>query len=177
MFARTPQFLVGIGLLTGAACRSAMDVVTAGDAAVVQSVVPSNGAEKVDPGQPIVVRFSRSMMSGSELLVVLHEQTVTGPVVPGSYTWSADRSTLTFAPTSRLAARTAYVVHLAPDLRSGTGARLNHGACTALGGRAVTGSMMGTANMSSGGMGTGMMGSGWTPVGTSRGMMFTFTTS
>lgn len=177
MLPSTRQVISSLGLLAGAACGTPMAVVATDDASAVQSVVPANGSEKVDPGQPVVVRFSRAMMPGSEMLVVLHERTVTGAVVPGSFAWSADRSTLTFTPATRLAARSVYVIHLAPDLRVATGARLNHGACVGLGGRAVTGAMMGTGTMSNSGMGGGMMGSGWSPVGGSHGMMFVFTTS
>lgn len=177
MFTRVLSAMKSLGILLAAACTAPMDSLGTDDASAVLSVVPANGTEGVDPTRPIVIRFNRTMMSGTEMLVLLHERTVTGPVVPGRYEWSADRTTLTFAPAARLEARSVYVVHLAPDIRVGSGERLNHGSCARLGGRAVTGSMMGAGGMSGAGMGAGMMGSGWTPVGDNHGMMFQFVTS
>ncbi|MBL8960872.1 MAG: Ig-like domain-containing protein [Gemmatimonadetes bacterium] len=147
------------------------------DASGVLSVVPAGGTQGVDPSRPVVVRFNRSMMSGMEMLVVLHERTIDGPAVAGSYAWSTDRTTLTFTPAARLAARSQYVLHLAPDLRTASGERLNHGACVGLGGRSVTGSMMTSSAMSRAGMGSGMMGREWIPIRGSHGMMFLFVTS
>jgi hypothetical protein len=177
MFTRILGTMTSLGILVATACTAPMDTLGTDDASAVLSVVPANGTEGVDPTQPIVIRFNRTMMSGTEMLVLLHERTVTGPVVPGRFDWSADRTTLTFFPAARLAARSVYVVHLAPDLRLGSGERLNHGSCTRLGGRSVTGAMMGSGGMSGAGMGAGMMGAGWSPVGGSHGMMFQFVTS
>ncbi len=62
----------------------------------VASVVPAGGSAGVDPTAPIVVSFTGMMQPGMELYAALHEGDVTGPVVPGSWTWSADRTSLTF---------------------------------------------------------------------------------
>lgn len=169
--------IVALGALVAAGCAGPMEVVGIDDASGVLSVTPAGGSQGVDPSQPVVVRFNKSMMRGMEMLVLLHERTVDGPVVVGSYAWSADRRTLTFTAATRLSPRSQYVVHLAPDLRVGSGERLNHSACVGLGGRPVAGSMMTSGAMPRAGMGAGMMGKGWSPVGDSHGMMFVFVTS
>jgi hypothetical protein len=150
---------------------------TMGPAPIVVSVAPASGATGVDPATPVVVVFSQRMMRGMEANVVLHEESVTGPVVSGTATWSVDGTTLTFAPGAPLRAATTYVLHLAPTMMSGAGSQLDHGACTALGGRSITSGSMG-AGMRGGGMaGGGMMGDGWGMTDGAYGMTFVFTTA
>lgn len=168
--------LVVISLvLAGSACSSD-GMRTTGPAPVVVSVAPASGATAVDPTSPVVVVFSHGMMRGTEANVVLHEGSVTGPVVAATSTWSVDGTTLTLAPWTPLRAATTYVFHLAPTMMSDAGGRLDHGACTELGGQSVTSDMVGRGMMGGGRMGGGMMGDGWAMNG-SYGMTFVFTTA
>ena len=150
--------------LLGSGCGSASTGVADNPPAVL-SVSPANGTTNVDPAGPISIAFTHAMLPGMEMLVVLHEGSVTGAVVAAGASWSPDRRTLTLTPSAPLKAKTTYVIHLAPTLRGADGVPLNHAACAALGGRTVTG----------GGM--GMMGSGWQQTNGTSGMIFTFTTA
>jgi hypothetical protein len=119
------------------------------------------------------------MMAGMELLVTLHEGTIVGPPVPGSFSWSSDRTSLTFVPTENLKPETAYVLHLSPNLRDATGRGIGYAACAQrVSGQSVSPGMM-TGSRMGGGNGAGMMGPGW-QAGTGiwgYGMSFTFTTA
>lgn len=158
-------------VLFGTACADSSTEVTPGEQPAVLNVAPANGTTNIAVSGSITVTFSHAMQPGMEMLVILHEGSVTGAVVAATASWSADRRTLTLTPNAPLKAKTTYVLHLAPTLRGADGAPLNHAACAVLGGRTVTGSMMG------GGMGAGMMGSGWQPANGTYGMIFTFTTA
>ncbi|MEP7383144.1 MAG: Ig-like domain-containing protein [Gemmatimonadota bacterium] len=174
-----PRFslLVGSTVAIVSACTSAPTSVAVDLAATVLSVSPVQSSAGVDPAAPIVVTFNRGMMAAMERLVVLHEGSVRGAAIAGAYTWSSDRRSLTFRPDTPLRSSTMYVLHLAPDLRTDDGGRLNHEACTSIGGRSVSQQMMGGGMMSAGSMGPGMMGSGWLPISGSYGMVFSFTTA
>ena len=176
MFRKTFAAFGGFVLLA-AACSDSATSVAIDPAATVVSVTPANAAGGVNPAAPVVVTFNRAMMSGMEMLVVLHEGSVTGAAVVGSYAWSSDRSSLTFTPAAALRSKTSYVLHLAPDLRTSSGQRLNHQGCISLGGRNVNQGMMGGGMMNNGAMGPGMMGNGWRALSGSYGMIFTFTTA
>lgn len=167
---------VGFALL-GLACTNPADPATIDPTAAVLSVTPANAATNVNRDAPVTVTFNRRMMSGMELRVVLHEGSVTGAPVGGTYAWSADRSTLTFVPSVALRSNASYVLHLAADLRTDAGMQLNHANCGSVGGRNVTAEMMGGGMMRNGAMGGGMMSEGWQPVRGSHGMIFTFTTT
>ena len=142
-----------------------------GDVVVVESVSPANGAV-VATTTLVSITFSHAMMQEMENLIVLHEGSVTGPVVSGTVAWSADRRTLTVTPAGALKAATTYVLHLAPGLRSTDGVYVNHASCSGRGGRVVSSAMMGPD-----GMATGMMGTGWRAADGTYGMIFTFITS
>ena len=163
-------------LATLAACSSEPVGIRSEDL-VVLSVVPAGGATGVSTTAPIVVAFNHPMMPGADALVALHEGTATGPLVDGTTTWSADRTTLTFTPSAALRPATTHVLHLAPSLADIDGRRLSHAGCAALGGRTVTGGMMGGGAMGGGAMGPGSMGPGWEMSGGGYGMSFTFTTA
>jgi hypothetical protein len=142
-------------------------------------VVPTGGAAGVDPAAPITIRFNHSMMSGMELLVLLHEGSVTGPAVAGASTWSADRTLLTFTPSQTLKSNTSYVLHLSPNIKASSGQTINFASCAQLvGGVAVPDGMM-NGGMMGGNAGLGSMsGPGWRP-GSGMwgyGMILTFTT-
>ena len=162
-----------------AACSNLTDSSAAESAQslVILHLAPANAATAVDPSRPIVITFSHPLMQGMEAYVVLHEASVSGPLVPGIVSWSADRTVLTFTPAAPLKARTTYVLHLAPALRGRNGERLNRTACERLGGRTVTPGMLGSGPR--GGMMNGYWepGAGWRAADGTLGMIFTFTTA
>jgi hypothetical protein len=163
---------IGVALVTmsvlASGCRNATVV---GDSPTVQAVVPANAATGVDPNAAVVITFTHAMMTGMEMRVALHNESLSGTEVAGSATWSSDRRTLTFTPAQPLESATRYALHLAGAMLAASGQQLNHSQCLALGGQPVTGGMMG------GGMGQGMMGPGWQANDGTYGMAFTFTTS
>ncbi len=141
------------------------------------SIQPGNATTGVDPSALVVLKFTRSMMTGMEMLVILHEGSVTGATIPASATWSSDRMTLTLKPQSALKRGTTYVVHLSPNLQDTAGRMINMTPGTMMGGRTVTDGMMGSGSMTNGQWGPGMMGAGWQASNGTFGMIFTFTTS
>ena len=149
------------------------------DAPIVLSLLPANATTGVDLTKPITITFNMSMMSGMEMLVVLHEGSVTGPQVAGNAAWSADRRVLTFTPAATLKAKTIYVVHFSPSLQGMNGKTINMAQGMNIGGQFVTGGMMGAASagMMGGSWGSGMMGAGWKANDGTFGMQFTFTTA
>jgi hypothetical protein len=137
---------------------------------VVLSVTPASNAPSVDPSSPVTIVFNHSMMVGMEVPVILHEGTVLGSQVAGSFSWSSDRSALTFAPAKALKSKTTYVLHLSPNLQDARGRGIDFAGCAQrVGGQRPTGGMMGG----------GMTGTGWQPgAGTwGYGMTLTFTTA
>lgn len=141
--------------------------------AMIVSVVPRGGATSVDPATPLVVRFSHPMgrsdigmmgtgasAHGMEMIVALHEGTLAGAAVPGTTAWSADRTTLTFTPTSPLERATTYTLFLGGRMTTSDGRTISHESCMAMGGHDVGGAMMGGAMMGGGMMGGGLMGGG-----------------
>ena len=142
--------------------------------ASVVSIVPTGGATGVDPNAPIIVTFSHSMQSGMDQYAALHEGDVTGPEVPGTWAWSADRFTLTFTPAQPLKSQTRYTLHLGGGMRATDGGFVDYGPCVGqLNGRWATQQMMGGGMMGGG----SMMGSGWRHPNGTYGMVFTFTTA
>jgi hypothetical protein len=135
----------------------------------LQSVSPANGVTGVSVGMPMAMTFSGPMAGDMERYIVVREGSLTGPAVAGRWSWSGDRRTLTFTPDAPLKARTSYVIHMGGGMRGQDGRSLDYASCAALGGRAVTGGMMGGA--------TGMMGPGWQGADGGYGMIFTFTTA
>lgn len=170
---------VGGAIVVAACSGSSTGLGGDGDLPVVLSVIPASNATGVSTSSPIIITFSHPMMAGMELLVTLHEGTIVGPPVPGSFSWSSDRTSLTFAPTGNLKAATTYVLHLSPNLRDTTGRGIDFAACAQrVGGQSVPRGMM-NGGMMGGGYGPGMMGPGWQAgSGTwGYGMSFTFTTA
>jgi len=135
----------------------------------VASIVPAAQATGVDPAAPIVIRFTHPMLAGMERFVALHEgETVAGPMVVGTWTWSSDRTELTFAHPTPLHPATRYTIHLGGGMRDTENRTLDHGVCAAHGGTNATSGMMG---------GSGMMGDGWRDSHGGYGMLFSFTTA
>ena len=147
-------------------------------APALSSLTPAAGTTGVDPTKPITITFTLPMMNGMEMLVVVHEGSVTGPQIGGTSVWSTDRATLTFTPATPLKAKTNYIVHFSPNLQGTNGKTINMGAGTMMGGPVVTGGMMGSlGGMMNGQWGPGMMGAGWQASDGTFGMTFTFTTA
>jgi hypothetical protein len=117
------------------------------------------------------------MMSGMEMLVVLHEGSITGAVVTATATWSSDRTTLTLMPQAPMKRAATYVVHMSPSLKDTAGHMINMSPGAMMGGQAVSAGMMGGGSMMNGQWGPGMMGAGWQSANGTFGMSFTFTTA
>lgn len=178
-----PRFLalLPFAALVFAACSRSDTGVGPADAAAsapsLASIQPASTATGVAPNAPVVLRFSHAMMTGMEMLVVLHEGSVTGAVVAATATWSIDRTTLTLMPQASLKGATKYVVHLSPSLKDSAGRMINLSPGTMMGGQNVSGGMMGSTSMMNGQWGPGMMGTGWQAANGSFGMVFSFTTA
>jgi hypothetical protein len=136
---------------------------------IVASIAPDGGATDVDPAGPIALTFSGPMRAGMEDYIAMHRGEVAGPVVPGSWAWSDNRTRLSFTPTSPLDPGTAYTIHLGGGMMDAGGRALGYEHCLDQhGGRWATDQMMGANG--------GMMGSGWQHANGTYGMTFTFTT-
>ncbi len=149
---------------------------------ILASVIPAGGSTGVDPNGPIEVAFSHPMMQGMEAYAMLHEGDVTGPEVPGAWSWSDDRATLRFVPDAALRPRMQYTIHLGGRMMDEEGATVDMDeAAQSCGGQWATGAMWGGVGSGPGGMmggaPGGMMGSGWQGANGSYGMVFTFTTA
>jgi hypothetical protein len=138
------------------------------------SMSPAGGATGVAANSPITFRFSGAMGAGMEQYMDLHVGDLSGPEVPMSCAWSGDRTQATCTPTSPLAARTMYTIHLGGGMTSASGVAVDCTPGLGMGGQWVMGGMM-TGNH--GGMAWGMMGNGWRNANGSYGMMFSFTTA
>jgi len=163
-----------------AACSSSSTstgLANAAEAPVLVSIQPANATAGVDANAPVVLQFNHAMMAGMEMLVVVHEGSVSGVAVPVATTWSADRMTLTIKPQATLKHATTYVVHLSPSLKDSAGNMIRMVPGTAMGGTMVSGSMMGASSMMNGQWGPGMAGAGWQAANGTFGMMYTFTTA
>lgn len=170
-----------VAALFFAACARSDTAVGPADTAITApslvSIQPASATTGVAPNAPVVLRFSHAMMNGMEMLVVLHEGSVTGAVVTATATWSADRTTLTLVPQAALRIGTKYVVHLSPSLKDTAGRTIDLRPGSMMGGQSVSGSMMGSTSMMNGQWGPGMMGTGWQAADGTLGMIFTFTTA
>jgi hypothetical protein len=170
-------FLAGVLMLGSIGCADDL-VSPLDDAAILLSVVPNGGSVDVPAGTSVVVTFNHAMGLGMEAYGALHEGSLTGPEVEGSWTMSPNRMVIIFEPTKALKAATTYVIHLGGGMTDDHGNLVGlsqHG--PGMGGVWTTGSMM------TGGMGVGqgnarMMGEGWAhPTNGSYGMIFSFTTA
>ena len=156
-------FAAGLGMI---ACQGDTTG-TAGDSQLA-AVSPTGGATGVTVTSKVTIEFTHAMMSGMEQYAALHEGSVTGAVVGGSWTWAADQRTLTFAPTSPLKSQTAYTIHVGGAMRDAQNHMVGLGNGMGMGGQWANGGMMG--NNSS------MMGAGWLMPDGNYGMLFSFRT-
>ncbi len=166
--------IIALGLFASSlafvACSSGIDA-PATEAPLLVNIAPANQTVGVNPAGTVTLTFNMAMMTGMEMLVVVHEGSVTGAQVPGTSVWSSDRKMMTFTPAAPLKAKTTYVVHLAPSLQGTNGRTINMGGGMMTAGQSVSGGMMGSQ------MGPGMSGTGWQAANGTYGMIFTFTTA
>lgn len=167
--------------LGAAACSGGSDPAVPGgdEVTALLSVQPASGSANVSVGTTVVVAFDHGVAAGMEAYAALHEGTLAGPVVAGTWTRSADGTKLTFTPAAPLKPSTPYVIHLGGNMMDEDGHRVDlemHG--SSMGGQWATQSMMtGGMGMDGGSMGS-HVGAGWQHPGNgSYGMIFTFTTA
>lgn len=146
------------------------------------SVQPEGGAMDVSVGSDVVVTFDHALARGMEEYAALHEGTVTGPEVSGTWTLSEDGTVLTFVPSASLKPATTYVIHIGGGMTDANGDHVDldmHG--ISMGGQWATQSMMTDGMGGMGGMGgqtSDHMGAGWQhPSNGTYGMVFLFTTA
>ncbi len=160
------RLTAGLAILAAGCSSNPMDT---GFATQLVSVSPRGGAMGVTPTAVIVLVFSRSMMSGMEQYLALHQGGPVDPVTPMNCNWSDGRTTLTCRPGQPLARATRYTVHLGGGVMDGSGRHVGmerNG--MAMGGRWAARETMGGQ--------LGMMGSGWRHTNGSYGMVFEFDT-
>jgi hypothetical protein len=167
--------LIALAVMTVGACS---DDPTAPDTvpAALLDVVPPGGATDVDPNEPVVIRFDHPIGYGMAEYAEIREGDMDGPIVPGAWEFSDDRTTLTFTPDEPLLPLTVYAVHLGGGMLDQHGHHLNfeqHG--FEYGGEWCTEEQHGMGPM---GPGPGMHrhGDDWRHPNGSYGMFFTFTT-
>ena len=140
---------------------------------IVASVTPAGASVAVPTNATMTVTFSGPVRSGMEMYAAVHQGSVTGPLVPGSWTWSADHTQLTFTPTMPLQAHTGYTMHLGGGMLDANGEPVDYQSCVdRMGGAWATPTMMGGGMMGD----SGMMGPGWRGSNGMYGMTFSFTT-
>jgi hypothetical protein len=149
---------------------------TTAAAPALLTVTPGGGTMDVDPNTNIDLEFSHAMHG--EMHAALHQQDHTGrygPLVMGTWSWSADSTHLRFMPDSPLDPNTDYTIHIGGGMMDAEGHVIDleeHG--PGMGGQWITQGMMQGCMMQVCG---GMMGKGWMhPENGSFGMGFTFTT-
>ena len=142
--------------------------------AALMSVSPAGGATGMAVGSPMTFRFSGAMGTGMEQYVDLHMGDLSGAEIAMSCAWSADRTQLTCTPSSPLASRTTYALHLGGGMMGSGGGAVDYTAGLGMGGQWIMGGMMTGTH---GGMAWGMMGNAWRSANGSYGMVFTFTTA
>jgi len=142
----------------------------AGASGAFLSVSPAGNSVGVSVDSQLAVHFNYAMSVGTEMLVYLHEGDVSGPVVPITRAWSADRTTLICTPTSRLRSGTRYTIHLGGGMVDANGHVIDWDDMPMMGGQWLWSGMM------SGGLPSYMMGPGWQAANGSYGAVFSFTT-
>jgi hypothetical protein len=174
---RIMQHRVGIGVVVvmatvvGLGCGD--DPTAAGEPTIVTAISPPGGAVDVDPAGAISITFSRPMQMGMEAYAALHQGSVTGPEIEGTWSWMDGGERLQFVPTAPLASATMHTVHLGGGMMDANGDRVGLDSCvTRHGGQWATGGMMGGGMMAGG----DMMGTGWQGADSTYGMLYTFTT-
>lgn len=174
--------LVGVAVLSAGLVGCSTEDVTgpADSEAALLDVAPRGGSMNVDLASTITIRFSHSMNPAMSEYADVHEGDLTGPIVAGTWTWSADNTTLTFTPSERFKPATTYAIHLGGGMRDADDHPVDFGQHgPGMGGQWATGEMMGGGPMDGSMGGSGPhAGGGWQhPTNGSYGMVFTFTTA
>lgn len=174
---RTRAF--GIVAVAASVLGCADDSVGPGDAGpALIDLEPQSGQVGVAVGAVPTLWFDHPLAPGMEAYMALHEGSLSGPVVDGTWTMTSDRMELRFQPTRPLTPARVYTVHVGAGMVDQSGEHVSlgmHG--PGLGGEWVTQSMM-TSAMGMGGPTGTMMGAGWAhPTNGTFGMTFTFTTT
>lgn len=169
--------LAGLTAAVAACSGTGPGPTSPGVATALLDVAPAGGSSGVSVDTTITITFNHAMNPAMSQYASMHEGDVSGPVVQGSWSWSADTTTLTFMPASALLPGTTYTIHLGGGMMDADGqpvdlSRYGPGC----GGQTATAGMMG-GGMGSGGMGSDEMGSGWQGADGNYGMIFTFTTA
>ena len=142
------------------------------EATTLVSVSPLGGQTGVDPGTVIVMQYDHPMQSGMEMYAALHEGDITGPEVPGMWTWSENHTEMKFTPDQPLIGG-EYAIHLGGGMMGDHGEPVDfetHG--PDMGGEWATGDMMDPGGMMGG---HDHMGEGWQHANGTYGMVFGFT--
>ncbi len=95
-----------------AACQDNATAPVENAPAALLSVQPAGGSIDVAVGADVVIAFDHAIAEGMEEYAALHEGSVVGPEVAGTWTRSADGLTLTFTPAAPLKPATTYVIHI-----------------------------------------------------------------
>jgi hypothetical protein len=141
----------------------------------LMSVDPGGGAMGVPAETSLELHWGVAMGAGMEQFVDLHMGDLAGPVVPMSYAWSGDQTTLVCTPSSPLQPGTQYAIHVGGGMVDADDQLMDMNMYgPGLGGQWIQGGMMGASHA---GMGWGMMGPGWRHPDGPYGMVFTFTTA
>ena len=139
------------------------------------SVSPTGGATGVATTTPMRMAFSGAMAAGMEQDIDLHHGDAAGPLVPMNCTWSADRTTVTCAPTEPLDPATPYTLHVGGGMIDADHKPVDMGTHgPQAGGQGLMPGMMGGMHA---GIPMSDMGTGWKTPNGSYGMLFPFTTS
>jgi hypothetical protein len=148
------------------ACSS-NDPLAIDDSLVLTEMTPSANATNVDVGTTVGLTFSHQMPDGAKSYVGLYEGGLTGPRVPGTWSWSQDHTHLEFHPDAPLRNQFRYTVHLGGAIQDTQGHHLNYEQCLNMhGGQWAWGHMMGGHQM----------GAGWMHGNGSYGVFFGFET-
>lgn len=171
--------VLAVSVSFGAACSDEPSAVAIGDTELL-SVLPAGGSTDVDPAASVVVEFTHAMMAGMDQYMTLHEGSIAGPLVEGTWSWNAERTRATFTQSAPLGSATTYVIHVGGGVRDAGGSMIGfEGHAPHHGGRTATSGMMNDAMAGRGMMMEDhgdMMGEGWARPDGTWGMVFTFTT-
>lgn len=164
--------VIGILVMTG--CGSIDITVPTPASTELLSVTPTGGSTGVSNATLVAMTFSEPMMSGMDQYLDLHHGDAAGPLVPVTCVWSADRTTVTCAPSQPLDPNTTYTIHIGAGMMDAGDHPVGlQSHMAGNGGEWFMPMMMGDMHA---GMPVNGMASGWKGANGSFGMLFSFTT-
>lgn len=104
-----------------AGCSDSATEPTQSVPAALLSVQPAGGSIDVAMDVEVVVTFDHPLADGMEEYAVLHEGSVTGPEVLGTWSLSVDRTALMFAPGAPLKPAGTYAIHIGGGMMDADG--------------------------------------------------------